>query len=75
VTATVNSSFAWPNTGIICGVCHHQMDCSVSKNTVPAEFRATHSNPECPNRGKLYRVGREMAVTLYEVCEDSTDAR
>ena len=64
-------SFALPNTGIICGQCHYQMDSSMSKNDIPVEFRAKCLNDRCPNFGKLFRVGDEVHVSLTEIPAES----
>lgn len=63
------SSYAWSNAGLLCGQCHCLMDCSVSKNDIPVEFRARCGNPHCVNFGKIFRVGNESAVKLVDITD------
>ncbi len=59
--------FAWANGGLLCGQCHFMMDCSVSKNDFPVEFRTECRNPKCPAHGKVFRVPISNAIQLEEV--------
>ena len=64
-------AYAWPNTGLICGQCHHMMHCEMSKNDIPVEFRAQCYNGRCENLGKLFRVEPTSAIQRTEIT-DST---
>ena len=70
---TSPASFAWRNAGLVCGECHFMMHQEISKNDVPVEFRAECRNPKCPNFGKLFRVGMEASVPLYEITDQVAD--
>jgi hypothetical protein len=45
------------------------MHCEVSKNDIPAEFRAQCQNPACPEYMKLFRAAQVSAVQLEEIVE------
>ncbi len=71
--ANSTGSFAWPNSSLVCGECHCMMDCSVSKNTIPAEFRCKCGNPRCANYGKIFRPERSAAFRLIEITDRVCD--
>jgi len=65
----VKASFAWSNSGLLCGECHYMMDSSVSKNEFPVEFRTRCPNKNCPNYGKIFKASQRDAIQLEEITE------
>lgn len=65
----LTASFAWLNIGLLCGQCHFMLHCENSKNDIPVEYRARCGNAKCVNFGKLFRVGIESSIPLYEITD------